>query len=146
MLTLIFVVCGLLAFFCAVKGKEDASFSYCIVASFCFFGICASIVGLYNVSQLVPAKIAMYEEENAEIEAKIENTVEKYMEYEQGIMIEIAPNEDCMTLVSLYPELNADTLVAEEIKVYIRNNDQIRELKEKQLKKQLYKFMLFFGN
>lgn len=94
----------------------------------------------------MPHKIQMYQEENADIERKIANTVEKYMQYEKEIMIEVSPEDDVITLVALYPELKADDLVKAEMNVYIENNKKIKEMKSKQLRMPIYKFLVFFGH
>lgn len=88
-------------------------------------------------------KIVMYEEENIKIETQITVLVEQYIDYETETLTELKGNE--MALVSLYPELKADTLVQEQIKVYTRNNDKIKELKEKKIDIKLSKWWLYFG-
>ena len=93
----------------------------------------------------IPEKIAMYEEENAKIEEKVSNTVNKYMEYEKNIVIEVGPDDDAFSLVSLYPELGADTLVSNEIEVYTSNNKKIKELKDQALNISNYRFWMYFG-
>ncbi len=93
----------------------------------------------------IPAKIAMYEEENAKIEEKVSNTVNKYMEYEKGIIMEVGPDDDAFSLVSLYPELGADSLVSNEIEVYTSNNKKIKELKDQALNISNYRFWMYFG-
>ena len=115
-----------------------------IIVSIIMFGYNA-----YQIRQckhVIPAQIAMYEEENVRIEEKVANTVTKYMEYEKDIFIEVGPDDDAFTLISLYPELRSDTLVAKEIEVYISNNDKIKELKSEMLRISNYRFWLYFGH
>ena len=50
-----------------------------------------------------------------------------------------------MFLVTLYPELKADTLVAKQIEIYTNNNQKIKELKEQKLYGKVYKWWLYFG-
>ncbi len=95
---------------------------------------------------VIPAQIAMYEEENARIEEKVANTVAKYMEYEGGVIMEIAPEDDAMSLISLYPDLKADQLISEEINIYIANNNQIKELRAELTEQASYKWWLYFGH
>ena len=138
------------------------------VGSFIFFAYddcleeCAWLAGLfvviglsmigYNAYQIrqcqhvIPAQIAMYEEENDRIEEKVSNTVSKYMEYEKDIFIEVSPDDDAFTLISLYPELRSDTLISKEIEVYISNNAKIKELKSQMLEISNYRFWLYFGH
>ena len=54
-------------------------------------------------------------------------------------------NESSITLVSLYPELKADTLVEKQIEIYTENNKKIKELKEKIINISNYKWLLYFG-
>lgn len=100
---------------------------------------------IHKCKYVIPAQIAMYEEENALIEEKVSNTVTKYMEYEKGIVIEVSPDDDAFTLVSLYPELGSDVLVSNEIEIYVSNNNQIKELKSEALNIPNYRFWLYFG-
>lgn len=101
---------------------------------------------VHRCSYVIPAQIAMYEEENARIEDKVRDTVNKYMEYEGGVIMEIAPEDDAMTLISLYPDLKTDQLISEEINVYIANNDQIKKLRAEQAEQVSYKWWLYFGH
>ena len=89
-------------------------------------------------------KIAMYIEENQNIEIQMNALVEQYMNYESGTYGELK-GESSITLVSLYPELKADTLVAKQIEVYIDNNAKIKELKEKKIDLSAKKWWLYFG-
>jgi hypothetical protein len=95
---------------------------------------------------VIPAQIAMYEEENTKIEEKVRDTVNKYMEYEGGVIMEIAPEDDAMSLISLYPDLKTDQLISEEISVYIANNDQIKKLRAELAEQASYKWWLYFGH
>ena len=86
----------------------------------------------------------MYEEQNAKIEAQISDVVEQYMDYESGVFTEVS-SESAITLVSLYPELKADTLVASQIELYMTNNQKIIELREKQINGSVLRWWLYFG-
>lgn len=99
--------------------------------------------GLVNARTL-DDRIAMYEEENQEIETQIAECVEKYMAYEEGVF-EGVSSESAITLVSLYPELKADTLVQKQIEVYVANNEKIKELKEEKITVKNKKWWLYFG-
>lgn len=89
-------------------------------------------------------RIAMYEEENQEIETQIAECVEEYMAYEEGVF-EGVSSESAITLVSLYPELKADTLVQKQIEIYVANNEKIKELKEEKITVKNKKWWLYFG-
>ena len=89
-------------------------------------------------------KIAMYESENAAIEEEINTLVENYMKYESDTY-ESLKGEDGITLISLYPELKADTLVNQQCELYISNKKQIAYLKEEKISVSNHKFWLYFG-
>lgn len=107
--------------------------------------IVAILLGI-KISQTstIDIKIEMYNAENTKIENQVANIVSKYQEYEEKTFEKVTP-EDSMTLVSLYPELKSDKLVQEQIKVYINNNNKIKELKEKQINGKVHKWWLYFG-
>lgn len=144
MTLLLFIVFGILGIAACAYFEEAAGM--CFLFSFIF--LVASIVlayDIYKCEHVIPKKIAIYAEENAEIEEKVANTVAKYMEYERDIIIEIAPDDDAMTLVSLYPDLKSDQLISAEIEVYIKNNDKIKQLKDTQANVSVYRWFLNFG-
>lgn len=92
----------------------------------------------------VDERIAMYEEQNAEIESQVETAVKLYMSHEDEVFESASP-EDYITLVSLYPDLKSDTLMQKQIEVYVENNKKICELKEEKITAQRSKFWLYFG-
>ena len=106
----------------------------------------AVIVLCFNISQLkvIDERIEMYQIENANIQTQIAECVEKYQEYETQIFAEVAP-ESAITLVSIYPELKADTLVSKQIEIYLANNREIKELKELKISEDVYRWWLYFG-
>lgn len=112
------------------------------------FIICLIVAGFltgYVVNgDTLNAKIEMYIEENQKIEDSINLLVKQYMDYESDIYGELN-SENIMSLISLYPELKADSLVMEQINIYTSNNDKIKELKEKYLDIINYRWWLYFG-
>ena len=111
-----------------------------------FFALVGLIIVGVNVKSLsvIDDRIAMYEEENARIEQQIADVVEQYQKYETDIFREVAP-ESAVTMVSLYPELKSDSLVQAQIEVYSENNKTIRDLRDKQIKGNVYRWWLYFG-
>lgn len=103
-----------------------------------------ALIGNVAGASRIDEKIALYEEQNTKIEQQIETVVAQYQEYETGIFTEVSP-ESAITLVSLYPELKADTLVQSQIDIYVENNKKIVELKEKAIIADVYKWWLYFG-
>lgn len=118
-----------------------------------FIGIIGSIISLILVIvfgclcsklKVIDEKIAMYQEENENIETQIAEVVKQYQEYESGVFADVA-NDSAINLVSLYPELKADTLVQEQITIYVENNKKIKELKEQKIDGEVYRWWLYFG-
>lgn len=106
----------------------------------------ALIILLINVSGLkaIEPKIKMYQTENANIENQIAECVKEYQKYETEIFTEVAP-DSAITLVALYPDLKADELVKKQIEIYIANNEKIKELKEKKIMGNVYRWWAYFG-
>lgn len=140
-LTVLFFVLTLLCLF-KCKDAESA----CVPGFFCFvFFVISIFVGIGVVNgRTLDSKIAMYTEENENIETEMNSLVEQYMNYESGTYGELK-GESSITLVSLYPELKADTLVTKQIEVYIANNEKIKKLKEKKINLSVKKWWLYFG-
>lgn len=93
---------------------------------------------------VVDDKIAMYQEENNTIETQMDELVVQYMNYESDTLAEFK-NESSITLVSLYPELKSDTLVQQQLDVYVANNNQIKALKLQKVSGSVSKWWLYFG-
>lgn len=92
----------------------------------------------------ISQKISMYEEENVRIEESIDTLVKNYMDFEASTYIELK-DKDAINLIALFPELKSDTLVQQQMDIYISNNKQIRELKEQQIDLQKARWNLYFG-
>lgn len=118
-----------------------------------FFEFCFGISVIVGVilgaciinGRTINPKIEMYSEENQNIENEINTLVEKYMNYESDTYGELK-GESGITLVSLYPELKADTLLEKQIELYMENNQKIKSLKEKLINLTNLKWWLYFGN
>lgn len=134
----------------STTGDDDLVGLYFVGAIIC--GIGSIIILIWVVCLIhdvgtgytIDEKIAMYEEENASIEERIDTTVKNYMDFEANTYAEFK-DEDAISLVSLFPELRSDTLVQEQMSVYVANNEKIKELKEQRIDLSKAKFMLYFG-
>lgn len=118
-----------------------------------FVGGAVLIIGIlvivFNSASIIKGrtyeqKITMYQEENKNIESQVDVVVQKYMAHEDSTF-KTAKNESAMTLVALYPELKSDSLVKEQIKIFNKNNEKIKSLKEAQIDVSTAKFWLYFG-
>ena len=152
MILLIFGICILMIVGgCILDGKTGADSDICFGISGIgmvvgFFALVGLIIVGVNVKSLsvIDDRIAMYEEENARIEQQIADVVEQYQKYETDIFREVAP-ESAVTMVSLYPELKSDSLVQAQIEVYTENNKTIKNLRDQQIKGNVYRWWLYFG-
>ncbi len=107
-----------------------------IIAAVCAYGLSEAMV--------IDDKIAMYTEENQNIENQIDLIVREYMDYESNTFTELK-SDSSITLVSLFPELKADELVQAQIATYQENNTKLKELKEIKIDTRIYKWWLYFG-
>lgn len=151
MIIVIFLVCvGILALSGWLR-YIDADVSAAITSICGIIGgivsFIAMIVLLVESSYLITIdkRIEMYQEENTRIESQIAECVKQYQQYESEIFVETS-SESAITLVSLYPELKADTLVAKQIEVYLENNNKIKELKEQSINGDVTRWWAYFGS
>lgn len=121
------IVSGVFAFFSII----------CFIAIIVLSIICSNVKKIDEI-------IAMYQEENQSIENRMDDLVKGYMDYEKNTLTEFAP-ESSITLVSLYPELKSDELIQKQIEVYMKNNENIKALKEKKIYASVYRWWLYFG-
>ena len=150
MILLIFGICILMVIGGSILyDKFDTDVSYNVA----IFGVALGFVSFILIIifgirvkslSVIDDRIAMYEEENARIEQQVADVVEQYQKYETDIFMEVAP-ESAVTMVSLYPELKSDSLVQAQIEVYTENNKTIRDLRDKQIKGNVYRWWLYFG-
>lgn len=117
---------------------------FSIICAVVVLTVMITLIATDSNNKVIDEKIAMYQEENAVIEAQIEAVVKQYQEYEAGIFADTT-TESVITLVSLYPELKSDTLVQEQINVYIANNNAIKSLKEDAIEASVVRWWLYFG-
>ena len=143
MALLLCVVCFVITFLIVFSNYEEMA----VIPFFISAGLLILvIVSAFNVvdGRVIDNKIAMYQEENKNIEAQMDVLVEKYMDYESETFGELK-SESSIALVSLYPELKADELVKSQVEVYTSNNKKIKELKEKKINLSVWKWWLYFG-
>lgn len=144
MMILIIIVIAIICFVCIGTDVDDectGCFGACLLFSIIVTGFL--IGGIVN-GRVIDQKIAMYTEENEKIEMQMDELVTQYMEYESSAYGELK-GESGITLISLYPELKADTLVSKQIEIYTENNQKIKELKEKAINISNYKWWVYFG-
>lgn len=114
------------------------------ILSVVFFIWTFSLVNTVATGSTIDRKIAMYEEENTSIEESIDITVRGYMDFEARTYGELK-DKDAINLVSLFPELKSDTLVQQQVEIYVSNNKEIKYLKEEKINLSKAKWKLYFG-
>lgn len=152
MILVILVVCIALIILgcCIVDNLYDHEFLGDATIAVGIIGFVISMIALIclsvGVSKLktVDTRIEMYQEENTKIEQQIAEVVKQYQEYETDIFTDVTPDSS-ITLVSLYPELKADTLVQSQIEIYTANNQTIKELREEKIQGSVTRWWLYFG-
>lgn len=115
-------------------------FSFAVVA-----GIAAIILTCccFDVAK-IDEKIELYEVENAAIEQRMMEIVQRYQAREQEIFGEIT-EKNAMTYITLYPELRSDSLIEKQMTLYYSNHEKLVYLKEQQLMAPLYRWWVYFG-
>lgn len=93
----------------------------------------------------IDAKITMYQEENATIEQDIDRIVEEYLRHEHDTFTDMKPEDSSITWITLFPELKSDTLVQQQLEIYVTNNAKIKSLKEEKINTAKLKWLLYFG-
>lgn len=107
------------------------------------------IVGIWlwvECSQLsvIDDRIAMYQEENKNIEEQISIAIKNYQDHEADVFGDLKP-ESAITLVTNYPELKSDRLVQGQLEVYVENNAKIKELREAKIMGSVTRWWGYFG-
>jgi len=120
------------------------SFSLGLIALFFIVKICSLALNVATES-VIDSKIAMYQEENANIEHDIDKIVEKYLMHEHDTFADLKTEESLITLVTLFPELKSNTLVQQQLTIYIANNKNIKALREEKIELAKSRWLLYFG-
>ena len=103
------------------------------------------IVGVkLSENSVIDRKLEMYQSENQKIETQIAEIVEQYKLYESETFENLTP-ENSVLFASIYPELKSNELVSNQISVYTKNNEKIKELKEQKITGNVYRWWLYFG-
>jgi len=143
MILVILIATILLLWFAICDGDIDLIGLVCIFFAIALIATVWLITSTRKLS-VIDDKIAMYENQNTKIEEQIAEVVQQYMEYESGVFTEVS-SDSAITLVSLYPELKSDALVASQIELYVENNQKITELMERKINGSVTRWWLYFG-
>ena len=95
----------------------------------------------YKIITVSNQKIQVYTEQNKDIENKVAIVVDKYLKHEKDTYAELKP-ETKITLASIYPELQSNQLVQQQIKLYNENNKKLTNCKLQKAKSQFYRKLI----
>ena len=129
--------CDVHAFFTAM------SFVFGIISLGIIIAICC-LTPKVATESVIDSKIAMYQEENANIEQDIDKIVQEYLVHEHDTF-DLKTEESSITLVTLFPELKSDTLVQQQLEIYVANNAKIKALREEKIELAKIRWVLYFG-
>lgn len=90
---------------------------------------------------LADQKIKLYTEQNKDIEDKVALVVDKYLEHEKNTYTSLKP-ESKITLASMYPELQSNQLVQQQIQLYNENNKKLTNCKLQKMKSSFYRKLI----
>lgn len=130
--------CDVHAFFTAM------SFVFGIISLGIIIAICC-LTPKVATESVIDSKIAMYQEENANIEQDIDKIVQEYLVHEHDTFADLKTEESSITLVTLFPELKSDTLVQQQLEIYVANNAKIKALREEKIELAKIRWLLYFG-
>ncbi len=131
--------------------KEGAGIDVSIMLVVCVIGAFVLMFFIFDIStevateSIIDRKIEMYQEENAKIEEDIDKIVKEYLKHEHDTFADLKAEESSIALVNLFPELKSDTLVQQQLEIYVANNEKIRGLKEEKIDLTRKKWLLYFG-
>lgn len=136
----------------AVRKSYDEPAGFIVGSIFSWLGVVIAIICVciltteYLGFNIIDNKIEVLQQENATIEQRVEETVKQYQDYETGIFTDATQDvgSDIVVLVERYPELKSNELVKQQLDLYIKNNQEIKELKLDKLNKYKYELWLFF--
>lgn len=144
---MLIVLCILsIAFFMFIVAVDEGEEVGCLVG----FGlmiklvIMAVLLGKIVNGRVIDDKIKLIENQNKEIEEKVELTVKEYMNFEKETLSEFK-SDSYIQLANLYPDLKSNGLVQNQIKLYQANNKSIIKLKQEKLEISNYKWWVYFG-
>ena len=89
------------------------------------------------ITTLSDQQIKLYTEQNNDIENKVSLVVDKYLKHEKDTYATLKPKAK-ITLASIYPELQSNKLVQQQIQLYNENNKKITNCKLQKIKSQFY--------
>lgn len=137
---------------CAIVGNNKgysnegwyASAIICIICAFILLIVIIVAIAKVASADVNEKRIEMYQQENLKMETSMAEAIEKYMEHEYQIFVEISPDE-AQTFLIAYPEIQSSELVKYQMETIKTNNEQIKQAQNELLNIDIWKFVLYFG-
>ena len=143
----IFLIIAICFFVWAMKSRwheRDGKYTVAGIAiTLAFFaGIALIFCGVqYKNTETVDARIELYTAENEKIEMTMATIASEYKEFEKETYESLLKNPE---IVLVIPELNSNTIIQEQIKIYKENKAKIIALQEEKLNRDILRWWLFF--
>jgi len=99
-------------------------------------------IEIVKVEQTIDNRIELYESYNEDIKAQVDAVAIQYIDYEG----EIYENFSTQDILLIVPELDANTVVMEQIALYETNQLKLLNLQEKKIDLSFNKFLLYWGH
>lgn len=122
----------------------------CITAIFFGIAFVVSIIALcfvfstyHSTKSTVDKSIAVLQKRNDEVITSIQPFVDRFFEYESENLKEFKVSATNISALSLYPKLNGNQIIRDQIKVVLKNQSKITELELSKASLAQYKFWLF---
>lgn len=114
------------------------------VFDFLFFLVFIACVVEFSSLYAIEKSMILCQQENINIEGRICKIIKNHMDFKK-IDYKEFKDEDFITLISLFPELESNTFVSQQIKIYVANTKKIKDYKEHMPELLELKWMLYFN-
>ena len=146
----VLLVCGIIWNWFSYGDSDGALCCMSVGGIFTFVMLIIMSVAITKTVSIpvIEQQIAMYEEENEDIEQEVKVIIDSYIAYEEGVYgnidIDDYSGDRLLLLTQLYPELKANTLIQTQIELHTSNAAEIKELKKDLLNTKVWAWWLYF--
>lgn len=154
-LTMFFLILGIVLFMCNAFGKYDYEYdiwwcrgTFAIISILITVGLFVPLmifIPKIATENIYDTRIEIVQESNLQLEEQICSAVEKYLEHEENVY-EKLDITTAIGLFNVYPNLKSNELVKTLIDTYKANAEEIKELKLEKTNLTIYKFLVYFGH
>jgi hypothetical protein len=146
-LLIVIAICIILTSYAIKTDRTDSDFMEVLIFLSGLVGLILLIAVLlctyeyYETITLADQRIQLYAEQNKDIENKVGLVVDKYLQHEKDTYGTLKPKTK-ITLASIYPELQSNKLVQQQIQLYNENNKKITNCKLQKIESQFYRKLI----